>query len=221
MPCTEVLHLGHNAPMDVAVELVDGYLRMTGYFTMTEFDIQRKTRSGEYVAVTDVDMVAVRFPGRTLAADVHDGDDAAQLLLDDDALQLEEGMIDVIIGEVKQGEALINSGLKSHEALHSVLSRLEWLYEQGVGPVITDLQQHGVSYVEARGGGVLRTRLVAFGQADKSGLHTLSLYHIICKMSEFMKLYEDVLKPAIFSELVPGFMRLMAKTGFEISRETD
>lgn len=207
--------------MDVAVELVDGYLRMTGYFTMTEVDIQRKTKSGEYITVTDVDMVAVRFPGRTLAADVHDGDEAERLLLDDDALQLEDDMIDVIIGEVKQGEALINHGLKSHEALHSVLSRLEWLYEQGVDPVIVDLQQRGISYVEARGGGVLRTRLVAFGQAEESGLHTLSLHHIISKMSEFMKLYEDILKPAVFSELVPGFMRLMAKTGFELSWKGD
>jgi hypothetical protein len=207
--------------MDVAVELVDGYLRMTGYFTLTEFDIQRRTKSGEYITVTDVDMVAVRFPGRTLAADVHEGEDAERLLLEDDVLLLEEGMIDVIIGEVKQGEALINNGLKSHEALHSVLSRLEWLYEQGVDSVIVDLQQEGVSYVDARGGGVLRTRLVAFGQAEQTNLHTISLHHIICKMSEFMKLYEDVLKPTIFSELVPGFMRLMAKTGFQLSREAD
>ncbi len=207
--------------MDVAVELVDGYLRMTGYFTMTEFDIQRKTKSGEYITVTDVDMVALRFPGRTLAADVHDGDDAELLLLDDEVLQLEPDMIDVIIGEVKQGEALINNGLKSHEALHSVLSRLEWLYEEGVDPVIADLQRDSVSYVEARGGGALRTRLVAFGQAEQNSLHTISLHHIISKMSEFMKLYEDVLKPAIFSELVPAFMRLVAKTGFELSREPD
>ena len=202
--------------MDVAVELVDAYLTMTGYFTMSEFDIQRKTKAGEYVTVTDVDMVGIRFPGATLAADVHGESDAELLTLVDEALLLEDGMIDVIIGEVKQGEAVFNSGLKSHHALHSVLRRMEWLYEAGVQPVIDDLQQHGISRVPARGGGVVRTRLVAFGQGSETGMHTLNLAHILMKMSAFMELYEDVLKPAQFSETVPAFLRLLAKTQVEL-----
>jgi hypothetical protein len=206
--------------MDVAVELVDAYLTMTGYFTMSEFDIQRKTDSGQYVTVTDVDMVAIRFPGDTLAADVHAQSDAEMLTLVDEALLLEDGMIDVIIGEVKQGEAVFNSGLKSHHALHSVLRRIAWLYETGVQPVIADLQQHGISRLPARGGGVIRTRLVAFGQASYTDVHTLNLAHILTQMSTFMGIYEDVLKPAQFSETVPAFLRLLAKTQIELKPTT-
>lgn len=67
---------------------------------------------------------------------------------------------------------------------------------------------------------MIRTRLVAFGQASYTDVHTLNLAHILTQMSTFMGIYEDVLKPAQFSETVPAFLRLLAKTQIELKPTT-
>ena len=115
--------------MDVAVNLVESYLRLNGYLTLSELEIQGKTEDGSFETLTDVDIVALRFPGAMYAADAHDQDEAALLLIDDDELRLEEDVVDLIIGEVKQGEAVFNAGLRRHQVLHAVLRRVEWLLD--------------------------------------------------------------------------------------------
>ena len=113
--------------MDIAVTLVETYLRLNGYLTLTEFEIQKRSEDGTWHTVTDVDMVGVRFPGPVYAADAHSDADTRFLLIEDEELRLEDECVDVIIGEVKQGEAIFNPGLTNHEALHTVLNRFAWL----------------------------------------------------------------------------------------------
>ncbi len=66
-----------NGSMDVAVNLVESYLRLNGYLTLSEFEIQKKNRNGIYETLTDVDMVALRFPGDIYAADAHTDEDCS------------------------------------------------------------------------------------------------------------------------------------------------
>ncbi|MFW2340639.1 MAG: hypothetical protein ACN4GK_11355, partial [Acidimicrobiia bacterium] len=75
--------------MDVAVNLVESYLRLNGYLTLSEFEIQKKGSDGSYRTLTDVDIVGLRFPGDVLAADSHDVEDGRMLLIHDSALRLE------------------------------------------------------------------------------------------------------------------------------------
>ena len=49
--------------MDIAVNLVENYLRLTGYMTLSEFEVQRRDKKGRFKTITDVDVMAVRFPG--------------------------------------------------------------------------------------------------------------------------------------------------------------
>jgi hypothetical protein len=49
--------------MDTAVALIETYLGVNGYFTVTEYPIIETARSGGYRTVTDLDVLAVRFPG--------------------------------------------------------------------------------------------------------------------------------------------------------------
>ncbi|MEA2009087.1 MAG: hypothetical protein U9N78_00105, partial [Actinomycetota bacterium] len=49
--------------MDTAVGLVQSYLYMNGYFTVTEYPVLELLADGEYRTVTDVDMLALRIPG--------------------------------------------------------------------------------------------------------------------------------------------------------------
>ncbi len=205
--------------MDIAVNLVESYLRLNGYLTLSEMEVQKKTKSGIYETLTDVDIVALRFPGQIYATDPHDGDDCRMLLINDDVLQLESETIDVIVGEVKQGDAVFNPGLTRHEVLHTVLHRVEWIYATQLDEVIGQVTESGVSLVPARSGGLVRTRLVAFGRADASNLNTVSLSHIVEAMVRFMDEFADVLRPAQFKEPAQAFLRLLAKTGFSVTKE--
>ncbi len=203
--------------MDIAVNLVETYLRFNGYLTMSEFEVQRRVKDGSYETVTDVDIVGIRFPGDIYAADVHDDAEARMLLVEDPSLFLAPETIDVIIGEVKQGEALLNVGLTRHEVLHTVLRRVEWVYAVPLDDVIAGLQAGMTCRVEARSGGEVRTRLVAFGQAPITDENMVSLTHVFREVVGFMDRFGDVLRPAQFSEPAPALLHLLSKLGFTIN----
>ncbi len=61
--------------MDHAVSLVQAYLQLNGYFTSAEYPIMQSAGKGSFRTVTDIDILAFRFPGAVgnngLA--VHDG----------------------------------------------------------------------------------------------------------------------------------------------------
>ena len=49
--------------MDDAVGLVQVYLRLNGYFTVTEYPVIEALGSRDYRTATDLDILAVRFAG--------------------------------------------------------------------------------------------------------------------------------------------------------------
>jgi len=203
--------------MDIAINLVESYLRLNGYLTLSEFEIQRRGENGLYETVTDVDIVGFRLPGEAHAADDHK--DCRMLQIADPALELRPDMIDVILGEAKQGDAQFNPSITRHEVLHSVLQRLEWAYGAPILGVVEDLQERGWSEVPACSGtGVVRTRMVAFGRSPTTDLHTISLSHIFSTMLGYFHDLEEVLRPAQFKDPAPALLKLLVKTGFEIKK---
>ena len=204
--------------MDIAVNLVESYLRLTGYLTLSEFEIQARRPDGGFEAVTDVDIMAIRFPGDLYAGDPHGPEESRMLLLEDPVLMLEEGQIDVIIGEVKQSDAEFNPGIKRHRVLHSVLRRIEWLLPGGIDVVVDELGAKLVCVAPARGGGTVRLRLVAFGQAPESGLHTITHAHIVETMLRFFAGTDQAFRPVQFRDPAPAMLSLLRKTGFDVTR---
>ncbi len=204
--------------MDIGVELVEAYLRLNGYFTVTEFEVLRETAPGIYQTVTDVDVIAVRFPGPMYIADSHGKGESPALLVEDPVLQLDADTVDVIIGEIKQGEAVFNPGLTDHHTLHTVLQRVAWLYEDGVHDVARDIEKHLVCYQSTPPDRKVRTRLVAFGRSDTNNLHTISLTHVFEKMIGQFEVYGDALQAAQFKNPAAALIRLLVKTGFEIKK---
>ena len=202
--------------MDIAVNLVENYLRLTGYLTLSEFEVQRRDEDGRYQTVTDVDIMGIRMPGDLYLGDPHD--DCHLLLVDDPVLGLEDDAIDVIIGEVKQGPADLNPGIKDHVVLHSMLRRVGWAYEEPLEAVVAGLQQKLLHYSPGRGNGRVRTRLVAFGRSDYNDLHTISHSHIVTTLLGFFQEHEDAFRPIQFKEPAPAFLKLLLKAGFEISK---
>jgi hypothetical protein len=203
--------------MDIAVNLVESYLRLSGYLTLSEFEVQRRTDDG-FETVTDVDIMAMRFPGDVYAGDPHTPEDYRMLLLEDPVLELEDDTTDVIIGEVKQGSADLNPGLRRHVVLHSMLRRVGWLYDESLEDVVSSLQSDAIRYSPARGGGSIRTRLVAFGRAPRCDLHTISHTHIVETLLGFFQGTEDAFKPVQFRDPAPAMLALLLKSGFELSQ---
>lgn len=205
--------------MDIAVNLVENYLRINGYLTLSEFEVQRRVRKNHYKTVTDVDIMAVRFPGDVFIGDPHHEQDAELLLIEDPVLELGEGTIDVMIGEVKQGQAELNQNIKNHAVLHTMLHRIEWLYAKDLNSVIKGLQRKAVHFAPSCGKGDIRTRLVAFGRSDVLDVNTISLTHIVRTMVRFMGSHEEALKPIQFKEPAPAMLRLLMKAGFSVEKD--
>ncbi|MDJ0663802.1 MAG: hypothetical protein QNJ75_04530 [Acidimicrobiia bacterium] len=205
--------------MDIAVNLVENYLRLTGYLTLSEFEVQRRDERGRYKTVTDIDIMGVRMPGDVSRGDGNRDGDCEMLLIDDPVLELERDTIDVIIGEVKQGQAELNPGIKDHGVLHSLLRRIEWLYSDDLGSVIRALQQQGLHRGEGKGGAKVRTRLVAFGRSSFSNQSTISLSHMITTLLEFFEEHEEASRPIQFREPAPAFLSLLLKSGFDVQKE--
>ena len=204
--------------MDIAVNLVESYLRLNGYLTLSEFEVQARRPDGGFDTITDVDIMAIRFPGDLYAGDPHDEADTRLLLLDDPVLQLQEGQIDIIIGEVKQGEAEFNPGIRRHKVLHSILRRVEWLFDMGIDRIVDDLGERQVCEVPARGGGTVRVRLVAFGRADESNLHTITHTHMVETLMGFFSGLDDAFRPVQFRDPAPAMLSLLLKTGFDVKK---
>lgn len=207
--------------MDIAVNLVENYLRLTGYLTLSELEVQRRDPKGRYRTVTDVDVIGIRMPGSIYVGDPHKAQDCALLQLEDDALTLEDDMVDIILGEVKQGPAELNSGIKDHAVLHSVLRRFEWLFADDTQTVIEDLQRTLVHRGDGRQGGLVRVRIVAFGRADEFSETIIPLDRIISTMLGFFDEYEEAFRPIHFREPAPAFLRLLTKSGFDVTPNGD
>ena len=200
---------------------VENYLRVNGYLTLSEFEVQRRVKRGHYKTVTDVDIMAVRFPGDVFIGDPHHDGEAELLLIEDPTLQLEGTMIDVVIGEVKQGQAELNANIKDHAVLHTMLHRIEWLYGVPLTEVIKGLQRKSIHTAPSCGKGDIRTRLVAFGRSDVLDMNTISLSHIVRTMIGFMVDHEDALKPIQFKEPAPAMLRLLMKAGFSVEKDLE
>lgn len=110
--------------MDGAVSLVQTYLRVNGYFTVTEFPLVEASEDGNYRTATDLDVLACRFP------------DAGQVLLTpgslerpgpmletDPSLDVPSGRVDMIVGEVKEAAAGFNQAGLREEVMAAALAR--------------------------------------------------------------------------------------------------
>ncbi len=91
--------------MDNAVALVQTYLHVNGYFTVAEYPIIGSGRHGDYRTVTELDILAFRFPGATRLVPrlPGRGDDSAEREEPDPVLGTPADQADMLIGEVKDG----------------------------------------------------------------------------------------------------------------------
>ena len=90
--------------MDTAVGVVKAYLELCGYLVLAELPV-REAEGGGYRDVTDLNIVAVRFPHPPVGLSRHVTSPLEVFLGVDPALQVCAEGADVIVGEVKEGHA--------------------------------------------------------------------------------------------------------------------
>ena len=202
--------------MDIAVNLVESYLRFNGYLTLSEFQVQARNQLGVFEAVTDVDIMALRFPGDVVVGG-GTPDEARMLVIEDPALRLEPDQVDVIVGEVKQGPAEFNPGIRRPVVLSSVLQRVQWLFSRPMEEIVSDLTRHDLCVVPGRDGGTVRVRLVAFGRGELHSLHAIGHGHIARALLGFISGLDHAFRPVELREAAPALLALLDKSGLGLA----
>lgn len=194
--------------MDHAVALVETYLRMNGFFTVSEYPLLSRDAHGWH-SLTDLDILAVRFPkaGEYAPAGINhcaEGMDAA--------LSVSRDRVHMLIGEVKEGKAELNRAAADARVLATALARFGCCDEREADRCGEDLLRSGRA-VTPCGHSV---ELIAFGavRPDHAANHrVILLSHVVAYIRNFVKEHWTTLRVAQFKDPVLGMFVLEAKAG--------
>lgn len=201
--------------MDHVVALVEAYLRVNGYFTVTEYPVVEACRYGGYRTATDLDILAFRFPraGRLVPTDgmrSRTEYGLASFESDPELGSLGE-QADMIIGEVKEGRAELNKVCRDAAVLQAVLTRFGCCEPSHVPEVVKALLQEGCAQTHCGH----MVRLVAFGSLpsgpDRRDYTVISLGHVQQFLQDYIREHWDVLCHAQFKDPAFGFEVLLEK----------
>ncbi len=196
--------------MDHAVALVEAYLQLNGYFTSAEYPILARAGRNGAQMITDIDILAFRFPSGLPAATARKaprGLDTSDL---DPGLGVAADTVDMVIGEVKEGRVGINTGIRDREVLRAVISRLG----DAIGDedrIIDDLLNTGMATLES--GYVVR--LIAFGAFPPGDevppCRIISLGHVLDFLQEYVRRHWNMLRHLQFKDPAFGFLMTLEK----------
>jgi hypothetical protein len=192
-------------PDDPAVALVCAYLRINGYFTLSEFAVGVRTQQ-DLQALTDLDVIAVRLP--TAAVDASLGEIESGLLTEiDPGLEVAEDRIDVLFVEVKQGEVQFNPGMRQPATLHAGLQRVGGWLGAPAGAIAQALITSGrFESTQAQ------VRLMAVGSHGHVGRGTsLTHAHLLDFVERHVQKYAAVLHAMQGGDPVVAFLELVEK----------
>ena len=199
--------------MDHAVSLVQTYLQLNGYFTSAEYPIIASARRSGVRTITDIDILAFRFPsGLPIGGDpagkrAPQGLDVSEL---DSGLGVPPDAIDMIIGEVKEGRVGINMGTRDPEVLKVVIGRLGDAGSE-TDRMAGDLLRHGTT--QLRPG--VNMRLIAFGAfppgAPVPPCRIISLGHVLQFLQSYVHRHWKVLRHLQFKDPALGFLMTIEK----------
>jgi len=202
--------------LNAAVSLVRTYLKLNSYFTATELPVIKKGDDGLYFEVTDIDILALRFPRAAhIVAQGRPGPlDDLQFPPDPD-LDIPTDSMDLIIGEVKAGRPRLNPHMRSEDTLYRALVRFGMCPPERLDRAVEELREKGETWV--RDGEVAipsRFRLVAFGDGDEQngdGYTIIPLKQVAAFVTEHLRRYREVLHPVRLTDPTLGLLHLLEK----------
>lgn len=198
--------------MDTGVSVVDAYLQTNGFFTVAEYQVIEALETGEYRTTTDLDVMAVRFPGAGRYVPGPSGSHRT-LASPDPALGVSDDRIEFVIGEVKEGQAQLNRAARDPQVLRVALTRFGAVAQGESGEVVDELIEHGEAITPSGA----RVRLIAFGsktaRSTRSRYTVMSIGHIGRYLSRLMDEHWDAIRVMKLGNDVFALLALMEKAG--------
>ena len=208
--------------MDNAVALVQAYLRVNGYFTVTEFPVVEAVRRGGHRTATDIDVLAFRFPGagRLVPREGSGAKRDRTIGAPDPALGLVHDEADMLIGEVKEGRAELNRGARDPAVLRAALTRFGCCAPEEVEALVQSLVREGRGRTQHGH----QVRLAAFGSITEEPhprYHPIELGRVIEFTAEFLRDNWDALRVTELKDPSLGLLAAVIKSGARLgSRES-
>ena len=203
--------------MDNAVALVESYLRVNGYLTVTEYPLVEVRAYGEHRTATDLDILAFRFPGAGRLVSRRGGTATTDFGLvnyaPDPVLGCDPQLADMLIGEVKEGRAELNAATREPAVLEAALSRFGCCGPVPVQKVVEVLLRQGRA--QTHSGHIIR-RVVfgsTAGQQGGHGVKIVSLGHVRKFLQDFVREHWDVLRHEQLKDPALGFLVMLEKAG--------
>lgn len=196
--------------MDPGVALVQAYLQLSGYLTVSEFPVVGRGANGSEV-LTDIDLIALRFP---LARAV--GDSGERSSAPDEALQVGEDAMDLLICEVKEGKARVNPNLRRADTLGLTLRRVGCCPPGDVEHHVRHLLQDGRADMAHPSGIRCRARVALFaGRPGRDGAAALviPLAHVAHAIGRFLDEHREALHAAHLTQPALAHLQLLDKLG--------
>ena len=196
--------------MDHAVALVQAYLQLNGYFTSAEYPILAGTSRSGFRAVTDIDILAFRFPtGEPMTGRARRAPKGLDVTMLDDGLAVPENSIDMIIGEVKEGRVGVNSGIRNPDVLKAVVSRFGEVAD--VHGAVHQLLENGSVHIPPSSS----VRLLAFGSFPPGEqippCRIISLGHVLLYLQSYVRRHWHILRHMQFKDPAFGFLMTLEK----------
>lgn len=208
--------------MNAGQALVRAYLNLNGFLTQTEIPvIERREEDGEsggepYRVVTDIDVLALRFPHSEIRVAGGPPGPAGDLVFAvDPELGVSNDAMDLIIGEVKEGRPRLHPSLRSPETLGIALRRLGCCHPDKLPAVVEELRREGEARVEGSSAWVpCRIRILAFGDGrpgDRGDYRVVQLRHVAEFVQQHLRRYHDVLHAVDLADPALGILHLLEK----------
>lgn len=198
--------------MDHAVSLVQAYLHVNGYFTVTEVPVLEALQEGGYKTATDIDLLALRLPYAGGPRPIREGE-ADEVFQPDPALETQDKWPDLLIIEVKEGRAELNPGARDPEVLSAVLRRWGFCPEAHLRRAVNRLREKG--RVDIPSGP--RIRILAFGSVIDpkrvQGFKAISHGHVISYLRGYIAENWDMLRHAQVRQPTLGLLALLEQAG--------
>lgn len=193
---------------------MQAYLRLNGFFTVTEYPIIGQGRHGAY-SLTDVDVLGVRFPNAQhwISSKGHKG----YGLENDPILDIEPHCIQMIIGEVKEGKSKLNANAYSPSVIETVIRRFGCCNEDPRDVALLVIEQgRAETHV---GDQQCRIRMMVFGggpEAAASNYDAIGLRHVVGYLNDFVYRHSDVFLSTQIKDESFDLMALLVKLGVRI-----
>lgn len=193
--------------MDNAVGLIRAYLQLNGYFTLAEYPIYEKIGVERFRSVTDLDILAIRFPEVDHVV-VNRASCVPLLSSYDHALGVTPEKCDMLIGEVKEGKARLNSAISRAEVLCTGIMRFGCCDWSAAHRAAKSLCQSGHAVLP--NGHSIRTIVFASELSDVDILQ-VSFEDVIRFIEGYVDRNFEALKSADIKDPVMGLFTLAAK----------